>query len=285
MRGSRWFWLASVVLAAAAAALVALLVHRYQRTETVVVARVAVAPWSMVTAGDLGLARRPADGILPGTLLASSVAVGRFTVTGLVPGQAVTAANLSGSGLGSAYDAQLAALDGITRHCSSGTTAIAVPTTGSTSAPVTSATCGRYDALAMPLDANAGYNLVHAGSRIDLWGTYPTPSGEVAQAVVTGVLVMARFAPGASAPIVGTGGSGAGTNATTGIVVLAVTPGQAGRILLAGRLGQLTAVLEPIGGGSGGSTSPVTLTTLLGGQAAQTVAPASGGVLPVSGNR
>ena len=282
MRGSRWFWLASVVLAAAAAALVALLVHRYQRTETIVVARVAIPPWSMVTASDLGLARRPADGLLPGTLLAASVAVGRFTVTGLVPGQAVTAANLSGSGLGSAYDAQLAALDGITRHCSSGTTAIAVPTIGSTSAATTRATCGRYEALAVPLDANAGYDLVHAGSRLDLWGTYPTPSGEVAQAVVTGVLVMARFAPGSAAPIVGA--SGGGATATTGIVVLAVTPGQAGRILLAGRLGQLAAVLEPIGGGSRGSLSPVTLTSLLGGQPAQSVVPASGGVLPATGN-
>ena len=284
MRGSHWYWLGSVLLAAAAAALVVLLVHRYQRTETVVVARVTLPPWSMVTPGDLGLARRPSDGLLPGTLLAPSIAVGRFTVTGLVPGQAVTAANLSGSGLGSAYDAQLATLDGITRHCASGTTAIAVPTTGSTSVPVTRVTCRRFQALAVPLDANAGYDLVHAGSRIDLWATYPTPSGEVAQAVVTGALVMARFAPGSSAPIVGASSTGAQT-ATTGLVVLAVTPGQAGRILLAGRLGQLAAVLEPIGGGSVGSPSPVTLTTLLGGQAAQTVAPASGGVLPASGNR
>jgi hypothetical protein len=282
MGGSRWFWLVSVLLAAAAAACLALLLHRYQRTETVVVARVAVPPWSLVTATDLARVRRPAAGLLPATLLAPSVVVGRFTVTGLVPGQAVTAANLSWSGLGSAYDAQLAALDGITRHCGSGTRAIAVPTTGGTPAAVTHPTCGRYEALAVPLDANAGYDLVHAGSRIDLWATYPTPSGEVAQAIVTGVLVMARFAPGSSAPVVGASSSTVAQTATTGIVVLAVTPGQAGRILLAGRLGQIAAVLEPIGGEGRGSPSPVTLTSLLGGPPAQSVAPTSGGVLPAT---
>ena len=280
MRGSRWFWLASVLLAAAAAGLVALLVHRYQRTERVVVTRVSLAPWSLVTAGDLSYARRPAAGLLPGTLLHRSGAVGRFALTGLVPGQAVTASNLSGAGLGSAYDAQLAALDGITRHCTSGRVAVP-PAGGAAGAGAGRALCGRYEALALPLGAKHGYDLLHAGSRIDLWATYPTPSGEIAQAVVSGVLVMARFAPGSSAPIVGAKGQPAAQTPTAGIVVLAVTSAQAGRILLAGKLGQFTAVLRPLGGHLGRGPMPVTLTTLLGGQAVQTVAPASGGTLPV----
>ena len=281
MRGSRWFWLASALLAVAAAGLVALLVHRYQRTERVVVARVALAPWSLVTAGDLTYARRPVAGLLPGTLLAPSVAVGRFALTGLVPGQAVTTANLSGAGLGSAYDAQLAALDGITRHCTSGTVATppAVVAAGS-GVPKGQVRCGRYEALVLPLGAKHGYDLLHAGSRVDLWATCPTPSGEIAQAVVSGVLVMARFAPGTSAPIVGAKGQSVVQTPTAGIVVLAVTPGQAGRIVLAGKLGQFTAVLQPLGGHLGRSPTPVTLTTLLGGPAPQTTAPTSGGVLP-----
>ena len=279
MRGSRWFWLASVLLAAAAAGLVALLVHRYQRTERVVVTRVSLAPWSLVTAGDLSYARRPAAGLLPGTLLHRSAAVGRFALTGLVPGQAVTAGNLSGAGLGSAYDAQLAALDGITRHCASG--AVAIPPAGGTAgAGAGRVRCGRYEALALPLGAKHGYDLLHAGSRIDLWATYPTPSGEIAQAVVSGVLVMARFAPGSSAPIVAAKGQPAAQTPTAGIAVLAVTSAQAGRILLAGKLGQFTAVLRPLGGHLGRSATSVTLTTLLGGQAVQTVAPSSGGTLP-----
>ena len=286
MRGSRWFWLASALLAMAAAGLVALLVRRYQRTERVVVARVALAPWSLVTAGDLTYARRPEAGLLPGTLLAASVAVGRFALTGLVPGQAITATNLSGSGLGSAYDAQLAALDGITRHCTAGTVASppAVTAAGS-GVPKGRVRCGRYEALALPLGAKHGYDLLHAGSHIALWATYPTPSGEIAQAVVADVLVMARFAPGSSAPIVGAKGQPAPQTPTAGIVVLAVPPAQAGRILLAGKLGQFTAVLEPLGGHLGRSPTPVTLTTLLGGPVAQTTAPASGGVLPVAGRR
>ncbi len=281
MRGSRWFWLASVLLAAAAAGLVALLVHRYQRTERVVVARVSLAPWSLVTLGDLSYARRPAAGLLPGTLLHRSGAVGRFALTGLIGGEAVTAGNLSGAGLGSAYDAQLAALDGITRHCSSGTAALlpAVTSAGS-GTPKGRVRCGRYEALALPLGAKHGYDLLHAGSRVDLWATYPTPSGEIAQAVVSGVLVMARFAPGTSAPIVGAKGQPATQTPTAGIVVLAVTSAQAGRILLAGKLGQFTAVLQPLGGHTGRGLPPVTLTTLLGGPAVQTVAPASGGTLP-----
>ena len=283
MRGSRWFWLASVLLAAAAAGLVALLVHRYQRTERVVVARVALAPWSLVAAGDLSYARRPVAGLLPGTLLHRSGAIGRFALTGLVPGQAVTTSNFSGAGLGSAYDAQLAVLDGITRHCTSGTVAVppAVTSAGS-GAPKGRVRCGRYEALALPLGAKHGYDLLHAGSRVDLWATYPTPSGEIAQAVVSGVLVMARFAPGSSAPIVGAKGQPATQTPTAGIVVLAVTPAQAGRILLAGKLGQFTAVLQPLGGHLGRSPTPVTLTTLLGGQAVRTVAPASGGTLPAT---
>ncbi len=277
MRTSRLFWIGSVLFALTAAALVALLVQRYQRTERVVVARVALAPWTLVTPGDVTLATRPAVGLLPGTLLSPALALGRFTATGLVPGQAVTVANLSAAGLGSAYDAQLAALDGITRHCAAGS---ASPPPASASAHAL-ARCGRYVALPLPLTADQGYDLIHAGSRVDLWATLPTASGVVSQTVVQGVLVMALLTPGAGTPLVGAAGVVSTPAAQgSGIAVLAVTPAQAGRILLAGKLGALTVALQALGASAPAAPSPVTLTTLLGGQAPLTTPPAQAGTLP-----
>lgn len=281
MRTSRLFWLGSVAFAVGAAALVALLVQRYQHSERVVVARVAIAPWSLVTAGDLTVSRRPVAGQLPGTLLTPTLAVGRFATTGLLPGQAVTVANLSGAGLGSAYDAQLAALDGITERCTSN--APAVPAPASAAPRHALARCGPYVALPLPLTADQGYDLIHAGSRVDLWATYPTPSGEMSQDVGSGILVMARLTPGAGAPIVGsTAPAAPSSTGDSGIVVLAVTPADAGRILLAGKLGTLTVVLEPVGGHAQAAPLPVNMTGLLGGTPPLTAPPAQAGSLPLT---
>ncbi len=277
MRGSQVFWVGAALAAAGAAAAVMLLVGNARHMETVVVARRAVSVWSLVTPGDVALAQRPAAGLLPGTFLRLSAVEGRFAVTGLVPGQAITSASLSAPGLGSAYDAQLAALDGFTRHCTAGTVAVPAANGGematSSSQPVR---CGDYTALPLSLSAAQGYDLIHAGSHIDVWATYATPSGEVTDLVVPGILVMATMTPGAGAPIVSAVGA---SSAGSGIAVLAVTPGQAARILEASKLGTLVVGLEAIGARPTSPGAPATLSTLLGPQPT-TVAPADGGQLP-----
>jgi len=279
MRGSRIFWAGAVLSAVGAASAVLLLVGHARHMERVVVARHGIPPWSLITPGDLTLAQRPVVGLLPGTILSMGQVQGRFAVTGLLAGEAVTAAALSGPDLASAYDAQLAALDGLTRHCTQGTLASApgpANANGSGGTPGV-VRCGDYTALPLPLTAEQGYDLFHAGSHIDLWATFSTPSGQVTDLVSPGVLVLAKFTPGASAPIVTA--TQQAPVATTGVAVIAVGPAEAARILEAAKLGSLTAGLEPIGGQPTAAGAPVTLATLLGPQAAS-LAPSQAGHLP-----
>ena len=268
MRASGLFWAGAALTGVLAGGLVLWGIHRYQRTDRVVIATVDIPPWTLVTASDLRYAERPAVGLAPDIVTQASAAVGRFTTTGFVPGQTITTAALSGSGLGSAYDAQLAALDHITEHCTSGSV---IP--GSQEIQ-----CGQDIALPLSLGSNQGYDLFHRGSRIDLFATMGAPTGEVTQMVASGVYVMARIQPGAAAPIVSTGGQPS-ASPTSGIAVLAVTPDLAQRILLAGKLGTLTAGLDPIGGGFGAVPSPLTEQGLLGSSPPAS-APADAGTLP-----
>lgn len=276
MRGSRIFWTGAVLSAAGAAAAVVLLVGHARHMERVVVARHALAPWSLITPSDLTFAQRPVAGLLPGTILTMAQVQGRFAVTGLMAGEPVTDGALSGPDLASAYDAQLANLDGLTRHCTEGTLAAPVgPATGSATAVTAEGVrCGDYTALPLSLTAEQGYDLFHPGSHIDLWATYSTPSGQVTNLVAPGVLVMAKFTPGAGAPIVGANQQA--TAATSGIAVLAVEPAQAALILEAGKLGSLIAGLEPIGGHATATGGPATLATLLGPQPSPVVPPQAG---------
>lgn len=278
MRASRIFWAGAALSAVGAAAAVMVLVGNARHMETVVVARKAILAWSLITPGDITLAQRPEAGLLPGTVLHLSGVEGRFAVTGLVAGQSITTASLSRRHLSSAYDAQLAALDGLTHHCTNGSLAAAVQTAGSGGTTPASHTiqCGDYTALPLSLTAAQGYDLIHAGSHIDIWATYATPSGEVTDLVAPGVLVMATVTPGAGAPIVGAGTPAA---ASSGLAVLAVTPDQTARILEASKLGSVIVGLEAIGGKPTSLGSPATLTTLLGPEPAS-VAPSQGGQLP-----
>ena len=268
MRASSLFWAGAALTGVLAAGLVLWGIHRYQRTDRVVIATANIPPWTLVTASDLRYAQRPAVGLAPDTVTTKAAAVGRFATTGFVAGQTIVTAALSGSGLGSAYDAQLAALDHITEHCTAGSL---IPG----GKPIA---CGQDIALPLSLGSSQGYDLFHAGSRIDLFATMSTPTGEVTQMVAAGVFVMARIQPGAAAPIVSAGGQSS-TSPTAGIAVLAVTPALAQRILLADKLGSITAGLDPIGGG--GEAVPSTLTEQgLLGTSATTAAPVEAGTLP-----
>lgn len=270
MRTAAWFWAGAAMAAVLAAGSVLWVVHRYRRVERVVVAVGSIPPWSLVTASDLRYAERPAAGLPPDLVRNIASAIDRFTTTGFVADQTVTTAALSGSGLGTAYDAQLAALDHITEHC----------TAGSVIPGGQQVECGQDIALPLPLGSNQGYDLFHRGSHIDLFGTMSTPTGEVTQLVATGVYVMARIQPGAAAPIVSTGGQPS-ASPTSGIAVLVVTPDLAQRILLAAKLGTLTAGLDPIGSGLGGAPPPLTEQGLLGTSTPPS-APVDAGTFPAT---
>ena len=267
MRTSALFWGGAAAASIVAAGLVLFMINRYQRVVRVVIATADIPPWTLVTGVDLGYAERPALGQLPGTLTSRGDGIGRFATTGMVPGQAVTASMLSGSGLGTAYDAQLAALDHITEHCTSGSI---IP--GGKEIP-----CGQDIALPLSLGSDQGYDLFHRGSHIDLFAAMSTPTGEVTQLVATDVYVMARIQPGAAAPIVSTGGQPS-ASPTSGIAVLVVTPDLAQGILLAAKLGTITAGLDPIGGGFGAVPAPLTEQGLLG--TVPSAAPVDAGTLP-----
>jgi len=269
MRTAAWFWAGAVIAAILAAGSVLWVVHRYRRVERVVVAAGNISPWSLVTASDIRYAERPAAALAlaPDIVTQLSAALGRFTTTGFVTGQTVTTAALSGSSLGTAYDAQLAALDHIAEHC----------TSGSVIPGGKQVACGQDIALPLPLGSSQGYDLFRRGSHIDLFSTMGTPSGEVTQLVATGVYVMVRIQPGAVAPIV-SGNDQPSASPTSGIAVLVVTPDMAQRILLASKLGTITAGLDPIGGGSGAVPSPLTEQGLLG--TAPSAAPVDAGTLP-----
>ena len=259
--GALWFLLAAVFCGLAAGWIAVRAVAQARHEVPAVLVRRAVAPMTRIRPADVVLTRVPAAALPGGALRAVAAATGRFSRAGLVPGEIVTTAALQG-GLpaASAFDERLAALSG--------------------RAPCTAA-CRHVVAMTLAVSAAEGFPLVRTGDRVDVVGAYDIRSGRVVQVVARDIRVLARIAGsqgvGPSPAMAGAQGVGL----TSGLLVLALTPGQALRLQFLRAAGKVAVLLEA----PGAAREPASLTASVVGAAAlsRTVPagpPAVAGLLP-----
>jgi len=172
------------------------------------------------------------------------------------------------------------------------------------------------EAVPLPLDQAAGFTLPHPGDRVSIMGVLTPPGaggqvgGQESKVVISGALVLSVIAPGAgqsskATPFGGSTSSPTVTQASSGVLVLALAPTQAETLVLAEAAGKVTLVLDPLPSGgkcatknvgpagaapTGGATCatplvpPVTYAELAGpgnpGAAPIAPAPANAGTLP-----
>jgi Flp pilus assembly protein CpaB len=260
-------------------------IGRYQaRQVSVVVAVHDIPPLSPILPGDVALRPVPATAV-PRTGVYRSVTplIGQFVQYGIVAGDVVRPQMLLAMPAGSSpLDVQL-------REASQ-------------------AAGMALEAVPLPLDQAAGFTLPHPGDRVSIVGVLNPPggqgSGQMAKFVLRHALVLAVLAPGQQSTAVKAtpfGGSAAvpttgQAQATSGVLVLALPPTDAERLVLAEAAGKVTLVLDqlpqgqqapgcaqragPAGPAPAGSACPADQTPAVTyGQLTDT---GSGGALPAS---
>lgn len=127
------------------------------------------------------------------------------------------------------------------------------------------------EAVPLPLDQSGGFTLPQPGDRVSILGVLNPPGaggqgqGQVSKVVIGHVLVLSVIAPGSvpaakATPFGGSASAPTGAQATSGVLVLALTPTEAERLVLAEAAGKVTLVLDelPTGkaSGCGSATGP-----------------------------
>ncbi len=190
------------------------------RTEAVLVAVRDVLPMTAVMPGDLQLAQVPLAAVPPDALRRQGAAVGRYLRYGLLRGQVLQQADLAAAPAG----------------------------TGPADAQLTSAAAGNAQmrAVAVPLQAETGLDLPQPGDHVDLLAVLKGGSSAQARLLASDVLVLDQIAIGSSPAASGPVG-GAQPALEQGALVLALTVDQAEQVALAQSMGQVEALLDPLG--------------------------------------
>lgn len=216
--------------------------RRASQFVSVVVAAQAVPPLSPILPGDLTLAKRPKDSLPKhGVYHTVPPLLYQFTETGFVPGEVVRNGMFlpPPSGAASTYDLSLT-------H---------------TSAQLNES----LRAVPLPLGVANGFTLPQPGDHVDLFAVISASKsgntssssggGSVVTPIVQHALVLSVIAPGAASPApsgpLGTGNKSVAsqqTQASSGVLLLALTPLQSERVVLAEVTGSITAVLDPLSG-------------------------------------
>ena len=280
-RGGALWWVLAAVGCGLVAGYVAVSGVTAARRETaVVIARADVPPLTRLTGSDVALVQVPVAALPVGALRTTTVAVEHFTRMGLVPGEMVTASALAG-GVSSAsgFDVRLAHLADVAA-C---TKAAAAPAPATAHARTQDATVGCRDlvAMALPASADQGFQIIRSGDHVDVAATYPVQQGTVAQIVAANVPVMGRIgnAQGASPTIPGS--TAAALGASSGWLILGLTPNAALRVHLAETTGKVAVFLQAPGAPAQPSTVTANLVSPNSlAAAASQAAPANAGTLP-----
>lgn len=271
-RPKTWIWYLLAVVFALAAGLSA---HAYlvaqNRTEEVVVAKATIPPMAELDPALLGTARLPASAVPADAFRRVADAAGLYTQVGVVRGAVVTRsmtlslAAPGAPGPGSQWAAKLVMLQ---RQA---------------------ATRG-LEAFPLPLDQNGGYTLVQAGDRADVMATVggAGQGGAKAGIVVADVLVLGKLDQSTSnANVVNMSNGGQTTTSTSGVVVLAVTPADAQRILAAEAASQklVLALANPAARDLPRPGAPASADGLFGGAGAPAGGQGQPGQQPGQGGR
>ena len=275
--GALWFLLVALGCGLLAAWIAVRAVSAARREVPAVMVRHEVPPLGRIGPGDLVLAQVPAAAVPAGALRTLSAAQGRFTRMGLVPGEIVTSRALDGGvAAASAFDVRLGAL-AQAGHCAP---AAAGPP------PATGPACPRLVAMALPLTADQGFQMVNRGDTVDVVAGYSVRQGNVAQIVVADIPVIDKIAntQGSAPAIPGTVAAGLG--AASGWLVVGVSPADALRLQLVQTSGKLAVLLEAPGAPAeppGLDSRLLDTANLAGGSDASPTPPAVAGVLPGMG--
>ncbi len=280
--GAVWFLLVAVVCGLGAAWLAVRSVAAARREVPVVMARREVAPLTRLRPGDVMVADVPAAALPPGALRAVRAAAGHFTRMGLVPGEIVTASALNGGvTAASAFDVRLAGL-AETQRCGGQASNPPSPAASAAGAPSAGGGCRPLVAMSLPISADQGFEMVHTGDSVDVVAGYGVHAGTVAQIVASDVPVLEKVASGQG----GVPGVAPASGATSGYLVVGVSPEQALRLQLVLTEGKPAVLLEP----PGAPPQPASLSTrildtsgLAGTGGAAPGVPSTAGVLPGAG--
>jgi len=230
-----WFLLVALGCGLAAATLAVRSVSAARREVDVVVARREVAPLTAIAGADIAVSAVPVAAVPPDALRSAVGLVGRFTRLGLAPGEVVTPEALGAPAGGtSAADVRLAAL---AAACGSAASGAAPP------AKAAGPACADVVAEAVPLDADQGFSIVQPGDRVDIAAAYGLSAGTVAQVVVADAPVLDKLG-GTAGP---QPGLGAAAGATSGWLVLGLSPADALRVQLAEASGKIAVLVRPLG--------------------------------------
>lgn len=291
--GALWYVVGAVGCAVVAGYAAVSMVTAARRETVVVIARQEVPPLAEVTAADVALVKVPVAALPVGAMRSIGAAVGQWTRMGLVPGEMVTTQALTGGVTdASAFDTRLAHLAGI-QECpaqGSGQAVAPAPAPAEAQGPTTSSStevgCRDLVAMALPTTADQGYQIVHAGDHVDVAAAYTVKQGPVSQIVVENVPVIDKIdnAQGTAPTVPGSKAAAAG--ASSGWLVLGLSPDQAIRLQLAQSAGKVAVLLQapgaPVEPPSVG-TELVSPETLSGGASALQAAPAVAGQLGQGG--
>lgn len=191
-----------------------------RRTEAVLVAARNVPPMTAIMPGDLQLAQVPLAAVPAGAFRRQGAVVGQYLRYGLLRGQVLQRAGLAAAPAESGpADAQLTAV---------------------------AAGNAQMRAVAVPLQAETGLDLPQPGDHVDLLAVLKGGASAQARLLASDVLVLDQIAIGVS-PAAATPGTGPQPALEQGALVLALTVDQAEQVALAQSMGQVEALLDPLG--------------------------------------
>lgn len=231
MRGSSRpiFWFLIALLLSGGAALMAYnIVQSATAGVPVVVVTKEVGPLEVIPADALAVETRPAAGLPKDAVKSVEEAVNRYTRTGLVPGMILQSSMIAGNPAEG-----VAGIDAKLQELSK-----------QTGKPLR--------AFALELNAAQGYRIVQPNQRVDVIAHVSSSSLDQAGVLVPNVVVLTKI----DKPDPSSGGSGGltgGNNddkkegAPEGVVVLALTPEDAARVLMAKDLGTISLAPRAVG--------------------------------------
>ena len=233
MRGSSrpilWFLIA-LLLSGGAALMAYNIVQSATAGVPVVVVTKEVGPLEVIPADALAVETRPAAGIPKDAVRSIDEAVNRYTRTGLVPGMILQSSMIAGNPAEG-----VAGIDAKLQELSK-----------QTGKPLR--------AFALELNAAQGYRIVQPNQRVDIIAHVSSSSLDQAGVLVPNVVVLTKIdKPDASSGGGGGGLVGGGNNnekkegAPEGVVVLALTPEDAARVLMAKDLGTISLAPRAVG--------------------------------------
>lgn len=227
------------VILIAGSILAVLALGRYQsRQVMVVVAAHDIEPLAPIMPGDVEVRAVPVTAVpKSGAYHSLTPLVGQFVQFGVVAGDVIRPEMLLATPVGSSsLDVQL-------RQASS-------------------AAGSDLEAVPLPLDQSAGFTLPHPGDRVSILGVLNPvgaggqATGQVSKVVIGHALVLSIIAPGSAqatkaTPFAGSANTPTGAQASSGVLVLALAPTDAERLVLAEAAGKVTLVLDPLPAGQG----------------------------------